>query len=81
LIEGADLELDDQILAFYVSELPQTLSELVDPELERLARAEEADPVDRSRRLHLGGERRGERRGKQRGSTSKERTALHHSIT
>ena len=66
------------VLTLDVTELAQPLPEGV--ELYRgSGRAEEqkADPRNLSRRLRLGGERRGEEPG----STSKERATVHHSIT
>jgi hypothetical protein len=56
LVESADPEFNDHVLALDVSQLAQTFPELVDPEFRRLASPEKSDLVDLPR---LGGLRGG----------------------
>jgi hypothetical protein len=71
-------ELDDDILAFDVAEIPKPCAERFDLAgvAGRRGGAEEPDPVHLTRRLRLGGEGRGEQH-----HPGQELAAVHHSMT
>src|SRR4029453_13419209 len=69
--------VDDDVLAFNPPELTEPLPERLNWRRGGRAGRENAYSVDFARRLRPGGQRRGEEGG----STSKERAAVHHSIT